>query len=62
MILLNLFGNIKNMFFRCSVLYIHYMAFIRRFKKGDSINLALVESYREGGKVNQRVIEYRGKE
>ena len=38
------------------------MAFIRKIKKGDSIYLAKVESYREGGKVKQRVIEYVGKE
>ena len=38
------------------------MAFIRRIKKGDSIYLAKVESYREDGKVKQRVLEYVGKE
>lgn len=38
------------------------MAFIRRIKKGDSIYLAKVESYREAGKVKQRVLEYVGKE
>jgi transposase len=38
------------------------MAFIRRIKKGDSIYLAKVESYREAGKVKQRVLEYIGKE
>ena len=38
------------------------MAFIRKIKKGDSIYLAKVESYREDGKVKQRVIEYVGKE
>lgn len=40
----------------------HYMAFIRRIKKGDAIYLAKVESYREDGKVKQRVLEYVGKE
>jgi transposase len=38
------------------------MAFIRRIKKGDAIYLAKVESYREDGKVKQRVLEYVGKE
>lgn len=38
------------------------MAFIRRIKKGDSVYLAKVESYRKEGKVKQRVIEYLGKE
>jgi transposase len=38
------------------------MAFIRKIKKGDSIYLAKVQSYREDGKVKQRVIEYVGKE
>lgn len=38
------------------------MAFIRKIKKGDSVYLAKVESYRENGKVKQRVIEYVGKE
>ena len=38
------------------------MAFIRKIKKGDSTYLAKVESYREDGKVKQRVIEYIGKE
>ncbi len=38
------------------------MAFIRRIKKGDATYLAKVESYREDGKVKQRVIEYVGKE
>jgi transposase len=38
------------------------MAFIRKIKKGDSIYLAKVESYREDGKVKQRVLEYIGKE
>ena len=37
------------------------MAFIRKIKKGDSIYLAKVESYREDGKVKQRVLEYVGK-
>ena len=38
------------------------MAFIRRIKKGDAVYLAKVESYREDGKVKQRVLEYVGKE
>jgi transposase len=38
------------------------MAFIRKIKKGDAVYLAKVESYREDGKVKQRVIEYVGKE
>lgn len=38
------------------------MAFIRRIKKGNAIYLAKVESYREEGKVKQRVLEYIGKE
>src|SRR4029077_3541948 len=38
------------------------MAFIRRIKKGGATYLAKVESYREAGKVKQRVLEYVGKE
>lgn len=38
------------------------MAFIRKIKKGESVYLAKVESFREDGKVRQRVIEYVGKE
>lgn len=38
------------------------MAFIRKIKKGNAIYLAKVESYRENGKVKQRVLEYVGKE
>lgn len=38
------------------------MAFIRKIKKGNATYLAKVESYREDGKVKQRVIEYVGKE
>lgn len=38
------------------------MAFIRKIKKGDSTYLVKVESYREDGKVKQRVLEYVGKE
>jgi len=38
------------------------MAFIRKIKKGDAIYLAKVESYRQDGKVKQRVLEYVGKE
>jgi hypothetical protein len=38
------------------------MAFIRKIKKGDAVYLVKVESYREDGKVKQRVLEYVGKE
>lgn len=38
------------------------MSFIRKIKKGNSTYLAKVESYREDGKVKQRVLEYVGKE
>lgn len=38
------------------------MAFIRKIKKGGSVYLAKVESYREDGKVKQRVLEYVGKQ
>lgn len=38
------------------------MAFIRKIKKGEAVYLAKVESYREDGKVKQRVLEYVGKE
>lgn len=38
------------------------MAFVRKIKKKDSVYLAEVENYREGGKVKQRVIRYIGKE
>ena len=38
------------------------MAFIRKIKKGDATYLAEVESYREEGKVKQRVLRYVGKE
>ena len=38
------------------------MAFIRKIKKGNAIYLAKVESYREDGKVKQRVLEYVGKQ
>lgn len=38
------------------------MSFIRKIKKGEAIYLAKVESYREDGKVKQRVLEYIGKE
>ncbi|MEO9050953.1 MAG: transposase [Ginsengibacter sp.] len=38
------------------------MAFIRKIKKGDAVYLAKVESYRQDGKVKQRVLEYVGKE
>jgi hypothetical protein len=38
------------------------MSFIRKIKKGNSVYLAKVESYREEGRVKQRVLEYIGKE
>jgi len=38
------------------------MSFIRKIKKGNSTYLAKVESYRQDGKVKQRVLEYIGKE
>ena len=38
------------------------MSFIRKIKKGDAVYLAKVESFRENGKVKQRVLEYVGKE
>lgn len=38
------------------------MAFIRKIKKKNSVYLVEVESYRENGKVKQRVIRYIGKE
>ena len=38
------------------------MAFIRKIKRKDAVYLAKVESYREDGKVKQRVLEYIGKE
>lgn len=38
------------------------MSFIRKIKKKSGVYLAEVESYREGGKVRQRVIKYIGKE
>ena len=38
------------------------MAFIRKIKKGKNTYLAKVESFREDGKVKQKVIEYIGKE
>lgn len=38
------------------------MAFIRKIKKGNATYLAEVESYREDGKVKQRVLRYVGKE
>lgn len=37
------------------------MSFIREIKKGGAIYLAKVESYRQDGKVKQRVLEYIGK-
>lgn len=48
--------------FLYSVQNIHYMAFIRKIKKGNAVYLAKVETYREEGKVKQRVLEYVGKE
>jgi transposase len=38
------------------------MSFIRKIKKKDTVYLAEVESYRQDGKVKQRVIRYVGKE
>ena len=38
------------------------MAFIRKKKVGKNVYLVKVESYREKGKVKQRVLEYLGKE
>ena len=38
------------------------MSFIRKIKKGNRIYLAKVESYRQDGKVKQRVLEYIGVE
>jgi len=38
------------------------MAFIRKKKVGKNIYLVKVESYRENGKIKQRVLEYLGKE
>lgn len=38
------------------------MSFIRRIKKSSGVYLAEVESYREDGKVKQRVLKYIGKE
>jgi transposase len=46
----------------CSVYIRHYMAFIRKIKKGDRIYLAEVENRRIGGKVVQRFIRYVGKQ
>ncbi len=38
------------------------MSFIRRIKKKSGVYLAEVESYRENGKIKQRLIKYLGKE
>lgn len=38
------------------------MSFIRRIKKKSGVYQAEVESYRQDGKVKQRVIRYVGKE
>ncbi|MBK8699400.1 MAG: hypothetical protein IPN29_07590 [Saprospiraceae bacterium] len=38
------------------------MAFIRKITRKDSTYLVKVETYRENGKVKQRVLEYIGKE
>jgi len=38
------------------------MSYIRKIKKNNSVYLAEVESYRQDGKVKQRVIRYLGKE
>jgi transposase len=40
----------------------HYMAFIRRLKRGESTYLVEVESYRKKGKIKQRYLRYVGKE
>lgn len=57
----NLVRVILFIFFVVYKIYIT-MAFIRRIKKGNAVYLAKVESYREDGKVKQRVLEYVGKE
>jgi len=36
------------------------MAFIRQFKRKGKVYYALVETYREGGKVKQRYLKYYG--
>jgi len=36
------------------------MAFIRKKKVGKNVYLEKVESYRKGGKIKQRVLEYLG--
>lgn len=36
------------------------MAFVRRLRQGDRVYYARVETYREGGKVKQRFLEYLG--
>lgn len=46
----------------CSVYNVHYMVFIRKIKKKEAVYLAEVESYRQDGKVKQRVLRYVGKE
>ena len=38
------------------------MSFVRKMKKGNSVYLVKVESYRHDGKVKQRVLEYIGKD
>ncbi|MGC9044188.1 MAG: hypothetical protein ACP5KG_10065 [Myxococcota bacterium] len=38
------------------------MAFIRKIKKKSGVYLAEVKSYRDNGKVRQKVIKYLGKE
>lgn len=43
-------------------IYTLQMAFIRRIKKASGTYFAKVESYREDGKVKQKVVEYLGKD
>jgi len=38
------------------------MAFVRRIKKGNSVYLALVENYRDKGKIRQKTLKYLGKD
>ena len=45
----------------CGVYYVHHMSFVRAIKKPCGTYYALVENYREGKKVRQRVLKYLGK-
>ena len=38
------------------------MAFVRRIKKGNSVYLALVENYRDKGKIKQKTLKYLGRD